>query len=506
MNERQRSIQPNRAKKQVFVGIGALAFLLILVSVIFGLKKSAETAENHRIAILPLKNYTGKEYLSDGITDDVLIGLTKVNGIEMISRQSTYGYKDSPKMPATIGKELNVGYFLKGSVAQVGQQYKVAVQFLKSATGEVLWAASFTKDTSEIFSLQSLITQGISSKLNEYFNKSFDSPVLTIPTQNSEAYNSYLKGRFSFYQANPDALHRAVAQFEKAIALDPNFNLARAWLAWSYCSLAGSWGDQSAEAMFVKVQQALAKIEDDAALKSMSLKIQGWMHFWLIDRVHAEHYLRQAVTIDPNEEFGLSALAMVLSLRQEFSEAKKISEQALDLNPHFFWNHFVQGQTLYYEGKFDEALHSIENGLALFDHHLASIGIRSRILSLTGAPEQAIAYLEGVLTDYKKPPASILADLGLAYVDLGNIEKAKAIADELLKRHAEKEKNSAYFAAKIFAALKDYEKAMDLLEDTFLAKGNELNWMEVDWEFRPLRDKPRFQNLMTRVELGSKIF
>ena len=498
MNEEKKPAQSNTLKKWILVGGGVLVILLILSATIFFTKKN-KTSEDHRIAILPMKNYSGKDYLSDGITDDVLIGLSKVDGIKMISRQSTYSYKDSPKLPAIIGKELNVGFLIKGSVTQLNQHYKVNVQFLKSETGEVLWAESFMKDTSEIFALQSLITQGISNRLNEYFNKSFESPVLTISTQNSEAYNAYLKGRFTFYQANPEALHRAVTLFKKAIELDPDFNLAHAWLAWSYCALAGSWGDQSAEDVYWKVQNELTKIEDDQELKGVRLKILGWMHFWLLDRINAEQYLRQSVSIDPNGEFGMSALGMVLSLRRKFNEAKKISEQALDLNPHFFWNHFVLGQTLFYEGKFNEALRSIENGLSLFDNHQASIGIRSRILSMTGNPEQAVSYLEDLLKEYEKPPASTLGDLGLAYADLGEIEKAKIIADELLQRHSEKEKNTAYFAAKIFAVLKDHNKAIDLLEDTFSARDNELNWIEVDWEFKSLYDRPRFQKLLQKV-------
>lgn len=189
-------------------------------------------------------------------------------------------------------------------------------------------------------------------------------------------------------------MHKAVELFQKALALDPSFDLVHAWLAWTYCSLAGSWGDQLATDMYPEVKRELTFIKENQQLRSMYFKVLGWMHFWLLDKAKAENYLRQAISIDPNEEFGLSALAMVLTLRKKFDEAMHIAEQGLDLNPHFFWNHFVKGQTFYYQGNYEKALQNIENGLSLFEHHQASIGIRSRLLVLTGKQEEAIHYLK----------------------------------------------------------------------------------------------------------------
>ena len=489
-------------QKQTLLGIVVLLALSAIIALVNGTRSDPPSTDACRVAILPLKNHTSKEYLSDGITDDVLAGLTKVKGIRMISRQSTSAYKDSPKAPEKIGAELSAQYLLKGSIAQLHSKYQVNLQFLESRTGEVLWAESFVQDTARVFALQSLITQGISEKINQFLNRPAGPTVPALLTQNPAAYRAYLQGRFSFYQAEPGGLHQAVAFFREALALDADFNAARAWLAWSYCSLAGSWGDRSAADMHSLVKQELSQIEDDRELRSMYLKILGWMHFWLLDRVNAEEYLRQSVSIDPNEEFGLSALAMVLTLRREFGEAQRIAEQALDLNPHFFWNHFVLGQALYYEGRFGEAMLAIENGLTLFDNHQASIGIRSRILTLTGNPASAISYLESKLAPKAKPIPSTFADLGLAYAEMGNIERARDIADALLQRHAKKEKYTAYFAAKIFACLGEHERAITLLEEAFRTKDNELNWLEVDLEFKPLLAYPRFHELLRKINAG----
>ena len=458
-----------------------------------------EDVKEYRVAILPMTNFTAKAFLSEGITDDVLVGLSKMEGIKMIARQSTTGYKNSSKTLSKIGGELGVKYLLKGSLKPIAHQYKVDVSFLEATTGEVLWAESFTKDTAEVFAFQQMITQGIANRLTQYFDLPYPSPLPTIATQNAAAYNAYLAGRASFYKAGPEGMRKAIDYFKRALDLDPDFNLARAWLAWSYCSSAGSWGDQTASEVYGFVQEELSKIEDDKTLESMRLKILGWMHFWMLDRNQAENYLRKAVAINPNEEFGLSALGMVLTLKRNFKEATVIAKQGLDLNPHFFWNHFVLGQNQYYQGQLEEALASINHGLALFDQHQASVGIKSRILSLTGHSDQAIDYLKSFLANQQVPPSSPYADLGLAYVYIGETDQAQKIAKDLLDRHKRGEKYTAYFAAKIFAALGKHDKAMDLLEDAFQKRDNELNWVEVDLEFKPLYQMPRFQTLISKL-------
>lgn len=508
-----RSIQDNKKpvdipingkgnSKQKISGLAILALLILtgLIYFLYSNKQDSEPNDFKRMAILPMDNYTSKDYLADGITDDVLTGLTKLESVKMISRQSTVSYKDSPKTPTMIGKELEADYLIKGSIAQVDHQYKANIQLLDALNGNVIWAKSFQQDTSQVASLQSQITQGIANQLGTKSSRTQRDGYTNIPTQNGKAYNAYLKGRYLFYQANPTALHEAITFFQTALDLDPDFNLAHAWLAWTYCSLAGSWGDETAIDMYPKVQKELSYIEGDPELESMYFKVLGWMNFWLLDRAKAEAYLRQAVKINPNEEFGLSALAMVLSLRKAFEESQQIAEQALDLNPHFFWNHFVLGQAFYYDEQFEKALPAIENGLALFPYHQASIGIKARLLSISKREKEAVDYLENILTTFEYFPANTYADLGLVHASFQNEKKAIEIAKELESRHAKGEKYTAYYAAKIFSILGDHKKAIDLLEAAYQNRDNELNWMEVELEFRPLYDEARFRALLQKLK------
>lgn len=458
-----------------------------------------EPFESVRIAIIPMQNYTQKDYLADGVTDDLLTGLTKLKGVTIISRQSTTQFRDSTMASDVIGQELQVDFLLRGNITQFKDQYKVNVQFLETQSGQVMWAESYSRDTNQITSFQKIIIEDLTQYLNSQFDRSFTGQLPNVLSSNAGAYQAYLAGRYAFYKANPKALHQAIDYFNQAIELDPTFDLAHAWLAWTYCSLAGSWGDESAEEMYPMVQSELAKIEGNPDLKSIYYKIQGWMHLWMLDRKQAEIFLRQSVEIDPNEEFGLSGLAMVLTLNKSFSEAIQIGQEALVLNPHFFWNHFVLGQAYYYQEAYMPALQAIENGLELFGNHQASIGIKSKILTKLGKEEEAINYLNQSFSQFKTPPTSNLGDLGLVYAKTQQTPQAIVIANDLVNRHQKKEKYAAYFAAKIFSVLGNYEKAIGLLEDAYQKRDNELNWLEVDFEFEPLYDQDRFRTLAQKL-------
>ncbi|MEL7123516.1 MAG: hypothetical protein AAFO07_29005, partial [Bacteroidota bacterium] len=282
----------------------------------------------------------------------------------------------------------------------------------------------------------------------------------------------------------------------KALELDPKFDLAHAWLAWIYCSLAGSWGDLKADSVYQDVQKELAFIADHSELEGMYYKVQGWMSFWLLDRASAEQYIRKAVDIDPDVEFGIASLGMFLTLRRNFQEGQKIAKQALDRNPHFFWNYFVVAQSYYYNKQFTEAREAIESSQALFENHQASIGMKSKLLSLNGKYEEALIFLENAMTRLNYRPANLISDIGITLAMKGETEQAKQIAEDLIDRLNQGEKNCAYYIAKIYGQLELENETLLYLEKAVEYKDDELNWMEVDLEFEFLRSDERFQQLV----------
>ena len=215
--------------------------------------------------------------MAEGISDDILTRLSKFNQIKVISRQSSFQFKNSNLPPQEIGKTLNVNYLLLGKLQQSGDQYKVNVELVDSKSGQLVWAESFLQPSNTLFELQNLIANWVGNNLRHTLNTKEITAVNQNPTANPEAYQAYLKGRFHFYQTQPEDLELAVHYFENAIRLDPTFKLATGWLAWTYCSQAGSWGNQGTEEMYEKTINLLKEIEQEPDLKSMYYKIMGWL-------------------------------------------------------------------------------------------------------------------------------------------------------------------------------------------------------------------------------------
>ena len=488
---------PQISRFRPFWGFLAGGVVLVLIAWLFWKPESIDTSSKPiRLAVLPFENNTSQEYLADGLTDDIISRLTKVSGVQMISRQSSSQYREVDKNLSEIGSALRVPFLLTGSVLEQEEQFQVAVQLLEAETGELLWADVFQRSGQELFSFQQVIAQQVAQHLQETFDLEGAELGYDLPTENVEAYNLYLQGRYTFYQANPKALDQAVELFQEALAIAPDYDLAHAWLAWTYCSQAGSWGDQPAEAVFPLVQRELSHIENKPELQGFYHRVLGWMYLWQLDQENAEKHLREAVRYDPNVEFGLSGLAMVLTLRRKFDEAIQVAREGLHTNPHFFWNHFGLAQAYYYKGEFVNALAVIEAGLALSTHHEASLSLKGKILNKLGRSKEAITFLEESLETLGFRSSPLLPDLGIAYVALGNTEQALKIAHELEDRHHQGEMNTGYFAAQIFSAMGEYETAFSLLEEVAANRDNELNWIHVDVEFDAIRDQPRFQAIL----------
>ncbi len=461
-----------------------------------------ESIEANRIAVLPFENHTDQEYLADGVTDDIITQLTKAPGLSVISRLSSVQYRDTPKSPQTIGRELRAAYLLRGSIREMDGRLRVSVQLLETASAENKWAETFDRPANELFSFQNEIAREVAGHLNAEGEGENPSRLQQPPTRNAQAYRAYLRGRYRFYQADAEGLYRAADDFRSALELDPDFKLAGAWLAWTYCSLAGGWGDRTAQEMYDQVQEALTPLEDESDLKGFYYKIQGWFHLWLMDRPAAERYLRRAVANDPDQEFGFSGLALVLTLRRKFEEAQAVARQGLHQNPHFFFNHFCLGSAYYYAGEMAPALEAIDKGLHLNPDHLAGISLKSRILSRQGQPERARRYLEEACERLDTQHPFIYGPLGAACLETGDTARARQIARQLTERHRQGEKYAAYYAALIYAGMGQHGPALDWLEAALAQRDNELNWVEVDFALAPLRELERYRRLLRRMQEG----
>lgn len=484
---------------------GLLAGLLLLMGFWLGSRflPQKPALEDWRIAVLPFQNQTDNPFLAEALTDEIIIALSKVEDITTISRQSSSRFRNTDKTLQQIGKELGTPYVLQGKLSELDGAWYVQVELISTDDGRVIWSDGFRQKEEKVY----LFQQSISREVIRNLTGSLDLTRTNLtqpPTKNHQAYQAYLKGRNLVYQADPDSLNEAITFFQKAVDLDPDFKLAYAEIAKTYTTMAGSWGEQRMEDLYPKIRAALDIIVDEPELESLYFNTLAWVSFWMLDIQKAERYMQKCVSINPNEEFSISALAMYKCLQGEFAESEALAKQGLVTNPHFFWNYFVLAQTHFYAGQWAAAEEVVNRSLELLPTHVASIDLLANIYIMRGQTRRAVDYL---LAQKNKPmeewSSLLVGSLGVAYQILGENTKARDLTDLLIARHRQGEKYCAIYAAQILTTANQLTPALDLLEQALEQRDNELNWVPIDYTFRPLHDEPRFQKILQEIGLES---
>jgi len=485
-----------------------LLILLVLIPVAFlGLAYWPDTgstsvaqsgpADSPRIAVLPLQSMAEHQFMAQGLSDDIIAQLTQRSSLQVISRQSTSQYDAARQSPDSIGRALQVDYLLTGSLQVLPEQVRLRLQLHQVKTGTVDWAESISVAPEELYTVQRSVAGLISQRLGSGLS---GQPAAPATTRHPGAYEAFLQGRHAFYTILPGGLDTAIAYFERALQLDPSFDLARTWLAWAVCAQAGTWGDKNMQEQQPRVEQLLGEVEGNPAVQAMVHKIRGWMAFWQYDTQEAVAELRRAVTYNPDEEFGLAALAMMLALQGEYEEAIEFGQRSLTRNPHFFWNYFALGQAYYYQGDLQRAETMYQRSLALNPDMLAAIHYLSTIYLMRGEQERALRFVSLEINRVGEEHSILQASLGSIYAAMGDEERALAFAKTLQRRHAAGEKNTAYFAAEIYAGLQQYDRALEWLQEGFVRRDDEFNWLRQDYAFRPMQHMAGFQAILDAMD------
>lgn len=333
------------AKKKPFTGtlvnIGLVA-LLILQYLYFSywnpmsseVEETSSVAVNKSIAVLPFENLsTNKEneYFSDGLTEDIITQLSKINSLRVISRTSVLQYKDNPKPVKQIAQDLGVTVVLEGSVRRVGDRIRISGQLIDAINDRHLWADSYNRNIESVFELQSNIAKTIASTLETQLSDSEKESLEKKPTDNISAYDFYLKGRNYYYQYTDETNEMAIEQFKRAIELDPEYALAWAGLGDAYSqknTLYGyefAWNDSSIAAG----EKAIAL--DPTSSEAYKALANAYNYARQYDR--AFELLQKAVALNPNNAAAVGNLGSSYFLQGELAEALKWQKKAALLNP-----------------------------------------------------------------------------------------------------------------------------------------------------------------------------
>lgn len=432
-----------------------------------GVKSGSEKS----IAVLPFVNMSAdpeNEYFSDGISEEILNALTHVDGLQVTARSSSFTFKGKNEDVRQIGTKLGVANVLSGSVRKAGKKIRITAQLINTADGYHIWSEVFDSDLEDIFQVQDEISLKILNRLKENFSsKEKQEHIVNKSTDNPEAYNLYLKGRFHWNKSNPEDIKKAISNFEKAIELDPGFSLP--YCALSYCySFMGSAGLLPPSEAYPKAKDYTLKaieIEPNHAESHLSLASIKFFHNW--DFEGAEISINKALSLSLNSSLINQVHGWLLIAKGEFDKAIEKMKQALLLDPLSLPLNCNLADAYAFADCFAEAVKVYDKVIEMDPSYRRAYEGRGMVYLIGGEIEKAIADLE----KYQQligHPLKGLTTLGHAYAVTGQKDKAIECLQKLDLREKEDPRTLLYIDyAFIHLGLKDYDKAFYYLNKAY---------------------------------------
>lgn len=377
------------------------------------------------IAVLPFTNMSEdpkQAYFSDGITEDIITGLSKVSGLFVIARNSTFTYKGKAVRVDEVGRELGVRFVLEGSVRKAGNQVRVTAQLVDATTGRHLWAERYDRDLRDIFALQDEITQKIVAALEVRLSEGERARLARKYTANLDAYDQFLQGTEHWRRTTPEANVQARQLFERAIALDPKFAAAYAALGFTYWQTwALQWSQDPAtlERAFELAQKAI--VMDDSL--PMAHRILGHVYLWKKEYEQAIAEAAKAIALDPNDAEGHANLGEFLTWAGRAKDAVELIQKAMRLNPrHAFHESYMLGHAYRLAGRLEEAIATQKKALVQNPDFVPSHAELAVLYTELGRREEAQAALAEA---GKRSPRASLESLRrtLPYKDPAELER-----------------------------------------------------------------------------------
>lgn len=433
---------------------------------------AADPEGRRSIAVLPFVNMSGdpeNEYFSDGIAEEILNLLTKLPQLLVASRTSSFKYKGERIDIPDIASAMGVNTILEGSVRRAGDRVRITAQLIEVDTDSHLWSETYDRELKDVFAIQDDIARSIVSALEVKLTPKDRRAIQNVATSDVQAYDYYLRGRKYFYEFTRRQFHNANRMFVKAIEADPNYALAYAGMADVY-SLLYQWADSSRE--------NIAKA-DAASIK--------------------------AITLDPDLAEAHTARGTALAINNRHEEAERAFENAILLNPGLYEPYYFYGRDCLGAGKFEKAARLFSEACKIRpDDYQAPSFLAMAYAQLGRSKEQADAdrrTLEAVEKHINLHPddGRALTFGAYALAEQEQYDRAREWSARALDADRD-EPAIMYNVACTYSLLGDKDGAIELLDRALQQGYGHRDWLANDPDFAPLRDDPRFQELLDRLD------
>jgi TolB-like protein/Tfp pilus assembly protein PilF len=451
------------------------------------------------LAVLPLANHSGdpeQEYFSDGMTEELITAVSRIESLRVISRTSAMRYKNSGKSLPEIARELGVDAVIEGSVGLSAGKVRITAQLIRAADDRHLWSARYERELADVLRLQAEIAEGIAGSVGELIGEgrraASPSPV------HPQAYESYLKGNFFRDRMTPAALERSIGLFERAIALDGGFAPAYAGLSQAFFFL-GVFGMRPPRELFPKAKEAAARaVELDETLAPAHTALAAIYILYDWDWAKAEAGCRRAMELNPGEPVARVHLADFMSIRGRHDEAIAEFRRALALDPisRVYLGHF--GLILYRARRYEEAIEQCRKALEVDPGYANAMWFQALSLEKTGRIAESAAALRKAV-EASGGGLHYRALLARAHGLWGERQKAAAILAEIEVR-ARKAYVSPFDIAIVHLGLRDHDAAFALLEESYRQRVFRLIELTTPL-FDEISGDPRWAALVRRMGL-----
>lgn len=491
-------------RRRFTVGRGAVAALLVVLvaapAIWFAIQRGQERTS---VAVLPFDNLTGNEalnYLAAGLAEETSASLAQIDPktLRLIGSVSGRALATTGKPTLKIGRELGVDFVVASSLRAEGMKVRVSSRLVRVANDELVWTANFDREMTSLLGLQRELSGAIAEQIRLRLSPQVAAAMERRQTQSPEAYDLYLQGRYQWSLLSAASSRRAIELYDRAIAKDPDYALAWAGIA-QVLGTAPITGDADPTFVRRRAREAVRHAVKSGADLTEVQYVLGHLHMILDwDWPAAEHALRRAVEIDPNNALAYLFLGHVLSQTGNQVEAQEMTRRARALDPLFSHTFAISSQVAFQGRDYPQAIELAKQAIAINPE--AWVGY----LQLGQAQAQIGRYAEALTAfdnaaRYSVGNSKATAFRAWALAKVGRVEEARAAIADLQARGQEKYV-PPYAIALIHAGLGERDAALDWLERAWVVRDIHLFFVPVDPRWDAFRDDPRFISLIERSE------
>ncbi len=500
----QTSQVPTGSRKKSTMAMWITAAVVVVLAVagwLLFLNKPAQHISS--IAVLPFANVGADpdaEYLSDGITENLINTLSQLSNLTVMSRSSVFHYKGKGIDPQKAGNELGVQAVLVGRVTQRGEGLVISTELINVSNNSHIWGSQYNRKLADIITVQEEISREISRTLSIKLGGDDERSLSKRPTDNTAAYQLYLKGRYHWNKRKAEEFQKAIEYFNKAIDEDPAYALAYAGLASTYVLTPEYSGKPSIE--YLQKAEATAKkaseLDPTLAEPHAALGLMKYLYYW--EWKHSEEELRRALELDSGYPTAHHWLSICLRMQGRFEESLSEIGRAQELDPLSLIININVGDALSFLGRTGEAADQYRKVIDLDPNFVGAHRNLGALLSRQGKFEEAIGELQKARELVGENSPIALESLGFTYAKAGREKEATGCLNRLLN-FTQQGYSLGVQIATVYAGLGENDKALEWLEKGYQQNNHLLGYLKVSHVWNGLHSDQRYHALLRRMGL-----